>query len=78
MFRSAGGPFQAAEQRNREIDNLPEAEKAAVRSTYAAGENPSELWESLISLTAWVYKELEGYEVPVAQEMLLEYYKGLR
>jgi len=65
-------------RRNREIDKLPETEKAAVRSTLLTGQSPSELWEALTNLTALVYQELEGVRVPVTQEMLLEYYKGLR
>ena len=63
---------------NREIDNLPESERAAVRSTYAAGESPSELWTALLNLTALVYKEMEGINVPVTQEKLFDYYDSLR
>lgn len=63
---------------DREIDSLPETEKTAIRSTFVTGENPQAFWESLINLTALVYKELEGHDVPVTQEMLHEYYKGLR
>ncbi|MBR5268203.1 MAG: hypothetical protein IKU20_08425, partial [Lachnospiraceae bacterium] len=61
-----------------EIDHLPETERAAIRSTFAAGEGPSELWTALLNLTALIYKELEGISVPVTQEMLLDYYAGLR
>ena len=42
------------------------------------GENPADLWTSLLNLTKLVYQELEGNSVPVTQEMLLEYYKDLR
>lgn len=65
-------------RRNREIDILPEAEKAAIRSTFVSGESPSELWEALLNLTALVYQELKGVHVPVTQEMLSDYYADLR
>ena len=73
-----GDRFRLEGSRNREIDNLPESERAAVRSTYAAGESPSELWKALLNLTALVYKEMEGINVPVTQEMLHDYYAGFR
>ena len=73
-----GDRFRLEGCRNREIDNLPESERAAVRSTYAVVESPSELWTALLNLTALVYKELEGVNVPVTQEMLYDYYAGLR
>lgn len=73
-----GNRYRLESSLNREIDRLPETEKAAIRSTYITGESPSELWERLMNLTALVYKELEGYKVPVTQEMLHEYYKGLK
>ena len=63
---------------NREIDRLPEEEKAAIRSTWITGESKDALWNSLLNLTALVYRELEGYSLPVTQEMLTEYYKDLR
>ncbi len=62
---------------NREIDMLPEEEKEAIRSTFVAGENPADLWKSLLNLTKLVYQELEGQSVPVTQEMLYEYYRDL-
>ena len=71
-----GDRYRLESARNREIDKLPEAEKAAVRSTYAAGESPSELRTALLNLTALVYKELEGVDVPVTQEMLHDYYSS--
>ena len=73
-----GDRYRLESARNREIDHLPEAERAAVRSTYAVGENPPELWTALLNLTELVYKELEGVNVPVTQEMLRDYYAGLR
>ena len=73
-----GDRYKLEGRRNREIDRLPEAEKAAIRSTYAAGESPAELWTALINLTALVYKELAGISMPVTQEMLRDYYAGLR
>ena len=63
---------------NREIDRLPEDEKDAIRSTFVTGENPAALWTSLLNLTKLVYQELEGYNVPVTQEMLYEYFRDLR
>lgn len=63
---------------NREIDRLPEQEKEAIRSTFVTGEDPADLWISLLNLTKLVYQELEGQSVPVTQEMLFEYYKDLR
>ena len=63
---------------NREIDKLPEQEKEAIRSTFVTGENQADLWTSILNLTKLVYQELEGQSVPVTQEMLFEYYKGLR
>ena len=63
---------------NREIDRLSEKEKEAIRSTFVAGENPADLWRSLLNLTRLVYQELEGQSVPVTQEMLVEYYRDLR
>ena len=63
---------------NREIDRLPDREKEAIRSTFVTGENPADLWTSLLNLTKLVYQELEGQIVPVTQEMLLEYYKDLK
>ena len=42
------------------------------------GENPADLWRSLLNLTELVYKELDGQSVPVTQEMLVEYYKDIR
>ena len=61
----------------REIDRVPEYEKAAIRGTFISGETPAELWERLLNLTDLVYKELEGYPVPVTKEMLYTYYRGL-
>ena len=72
-----GDRYRLESRRNREIDHLPEAEKAAIRSTFAAAESPTELWAALVNLTDLVYKELEGISVPVTQEMLRDYYAGL-
>jgi len=63
---------------NREIDRLPEKEKEAIKSTIVTGENPTDLWRSLLNLTMLVYQELEGHSVPVTQEMLFEYYRDLK
>lgn len=73
-----GDRYRLESNRYREIDHLPEMERAAIRSTFAAGESQSELWTALLNLTALVYKELEGVSVPVTQEMLHDYYAGFR
>ena len=73
-----GDRYRLESSLNREIDRLPETEKAAIRSTFVMGESPSELWRGLENLTALVYKELESYGVPVPQELLHAYYAGLR
>ena len=72
-----GDRYRLESNLNREIDRLPEAEKAAIRSTFITNENPSELWERLMNLTDFVYKELEGYSIPVTKELLHAYFKGL-
>ena len=73
-----GDRYRLESTRNREIDKLPETEKAAIRSTFASAESPSELWTALLNLTALVYKELEGIDVPVTQEMLHDYFDSFR
>lgn len=73
-----GDRYRLESSRYREIDHLPEMERTAIRSTFAAGESQSELWTVLFNLTASVYKELEGINVPVTQEMLHDYYDSFR
>ena len=73
-----GDRYRLESALNREIDRLPVKEKAAVRSTYTAGEGPGALWTCLLNLTGLICRELEGAGIPVTQEMLREYYKGLR
>ncbi len=73
-----GDRYRLESSLNREIDRLPETEKAAIRSTFVMGESPSELWRGLENLTALVYKELESCDVSVPQELLHAYYAGLR
>ena len=73
-----GDRYRLESSLNREIDRLPEKEKETIRSTFVAGENPADLWTSLLNLTKLVYHELDGQSVPVTQEMLVEYYKALR
>ena len=73
-----GDRYRLESSLNREIDRLPETEKAAIRSTFVTCESTSELWERLINLTVLIYNELEGYDVPVTREKMFEYYKGLR
>ena len=73
-----GDRYRPESRRNREIDDLPETEKAAIRSTFAAEESPLGSWAALLNLTALLYKELESVDVPVTQEMLHDYYADLR
>ncbi|MBR4501624.1 MAG: hypothetical protein IKP22_06990 [Clostridia bacterium] len=73
-----GDRYRLESTRNREIDKLPVTEKAAIRSTFASTESPSELWTALLNLTALVYKELEEIDVPVTQEMLHDYFDSFR
>ena len=73
-----GDRYRLESKMNREVDNLPQEEKDAIKSTFVTSENPKELWESLLNLTDLIYKELEGQKIPVTKEMLLEYYKDLR
>ena len=73
-----GDRYRLESDRNREIDRLPENEKAAIRSTFVTGESSSELWEKLLNLTDLVYKELEGHSIPVTKELLHAYFKGLK
>ena len=73
-----GDRYRLESRRNREMDRLPEEEKTALRSTFPAGETPAELWEALDHLTSLAYRELEGCSVPVTEDMLFGYYRGLR
>ena len=63
---------------NREIDKLPDFEKEAIRSTFVTGDSQEDLWTSLMNLTDLIYKELEGTEMPVSKNMILEYYIDLK
>ena len=62
---------------NHDMDKLPPEAKEDIKSTLVFSEEAKDLWTSLLNLTSLAYKELEGYEVPISQEMLLEYYKDL-
>ncbi len=73
-----GDRYRLESKRNREVDKLPEDEKTAIRSTFAAGEDSPELWSALFNLTELVYKELGESGAPVTREMLYEYYNDLR
>lgn len=73
-----GDRYRLESNLNREIDRLPEIEKAAIMRTFVTGKNSNELWESLITLTDMIYKELEGFDVSVTHEMLNAYYEKLR
>ena len=63
---------------NREIDNLPDYEKEAIKSTYITDDSRETLWACLINLTDLIYKELEGSSMPISKEMLVEYYNDLK
>jgi len=63
---------------NREIDNLPDYEKEAIKSTYITDDSRETLWACLVNLTDLIYKELEGSSMPVSKEMLVEYYNDLK
>lgn len=73
-----GDRYRLESNLNREIDRLPEEEKAVIRSTFVSGKNADELWDSLIKLTDLLYREIEDSPVPVSRERLKAYYKGLR
>ena len=73
-----GDRYRLESSLNREIDKLPDEEKKAIKSTIAEGDSTEDLWTSLLNLTELVYKELDGYEVAISKEMLLDYYKSLR
>ncbi len=63
---------------NREIDNLPDYEKEAIKSTYITDDSRETLWACLVNLTDLIYKELEGSSMPISKEMLVEYYNDLK
>lgn len=62
---------------NREMDRLPEEEKKNIISTYVTEISPEKLWESLHNMTALMYKELDGKDIPVTESMMKQYYEGL-
>ena len=62
---------------NHDMDKLPDEAKSDLKSTLVYSEDPKDLWTSLLNLTTFVYKELEGNEVPISEEMLFEYYKSM-
>lgn len=73
-----GDRYRLESANNRELDCLPENEKAALKSTFVTDDTPEALWTSLINLTECLYRELEGKEVPITREMIYEYYKNIR
>ena len=73
-----GDRFRVESGLNREIDQLPEQEKDLIRSTFVQGETKEALWNSLLTLTALVYRELEGNTVPIPKDMVLAYYEDLK
>lgn len=72
-----GDRYRLESALNREIDRLPENERASIRSTFVTGESSEELWSSLLNLTRLIYRELEGSNVPITLEMLMDYYRVL-
>lgn len=72
-----GDRYRLESTYNHDIDKLPPEEKKSIKSTFVYSEDSHDLWTSLLNLTALVYKELEGNEVPVSKEQLLEYYKDM-
>ena len=73
-----GDRYRLESTLNREIDSLPEEEKTAILSTYATEVSAGALWASLSQLTDLIYRELEGCDIPVTKEMLLDYERDLR
>jgi len=63
---------------NREADKLPENEKTEILRTFAAGNSPDALWESLVTLTDLIYREMDEHSLPVSREMLDAYYESIR
>lgn len=72
-----GDRYRLESAMNREIDRLPEQEKASIRSTFVTGESSGELWSGLLNLTRLIYQELAGNKVPITSEMLMDYYQDL-
>ena len=63
---------------NREMDKLPPEEIAKIKSTFITEDTPDAMWTSLLRLTDLIYKELQGQQISISKEMLLEYYQDLR
>ena len=72
-----GDRYRLESDMNREIDRLPENERASIRSTFVTSEHSEELWSGLLNLTRLIYRELEGNKVPITLEMLMDYYRDL-
>ena len=72
-----GDRYRLESEYYHDMDKLPEDVKEDIKSTLVHGEETRDLWTSLLNLTSLVYKELEGNEVPISKEMLLEYYKDM-
>lgn len=73
-----GDRYRLESGMNHDMDKLPDEEKAAVRSTYVFGETTADLWISLMKLTELIYKELDGIDIPVSQDEILEYYNDVK
>ena len=73
-----GDCYRLESRYNHDMDNLPEEVKDKIRSTYVVSENPQDMWKNIYNLTHLLYKELEDYEVPVSQELLLGYYNSFK
>ena len=72
-----GDRYRLESGNNHDMDKLPDEAKEAIKSTLIYSNEVKDLWASLLNLTALVYEELEGNEVPISKEMLLEYYKDM-
>ena len=72
-----GDRYRLESSYNHDMDKLPPEAKADIKSTLVFSEETKDLWASLFNLTSLVYKELEGNEVSISKEMLLEYYKDM-
>lgn len=72
-----GDRYRLESGNNHDMDKLPDEAKEAIRSTLIYSDEAKDLWASLLNLTALVYKELEGNEISISEEMLLEYYKDM-
>ncbi len=72
-----GDRYRLESAMNREMDRLPEKVKRDIISTYVTEVSQEKLWQSLQNITKLIYKELDGQNVAVTEEMMNQYYEGL-